>query len=95
MFGMGPEVGMQILVSRGGHCDDATKPRRRLIEDEGFSGRVANGAAIFFDEQDSGREIPFVFRLNSDGGLDATGGDQGQCVGDGVHGAAPSGLGER
>ena len=95
MFGVGLEVGTQILAGRGGHSDHATKPRRRLIEDERLPGRVADGAATFFNEQDSGCEIPFVLRLDGQGGLDATCGDQGQCIGDGVHGAAPSGLGER
>src|SRR5437867_10821347 len=95
MFGVGLEVGTQVLVGRGGHSDDATKPRRRLIEDEGLPGRVADGATTFLAEQDSGREIPFVYRLAGEGCLNATCGDQGQCIGDGVHGAAPSGLGER
>jgi hypothetical protein len=55
MFGVGLEVATQILAGRGGHSDHATKPRSRLIEDEGLSGRVADGAATFFNEQDSGR----------------------------------------
>ena len=94
MVGVELEVGTQILIGCGGHSDDAMKPWRRLIEGEGLPGRITDGAATFFDEQDSCREIPLVFRLDGQDGLDATGGDQGQCVGDGVHGAAPSGFGE-
>ncbi len=94
-FGVSLEVGAQVLIGCGGHCDDTMKLRYRLIEGEGFPGRVADDAATFFDEQDTGREIPFVFRFDGQGGLDAAGSNQGQCVGDGIHGAAPSGLGKR
>ena len=55
MLGMALEVGSQVLVGRGGHSDDAAKPRCLLIEDEGLPGRVADGAATFCNEQDSGR----------------------------------------
>ena len=47
MFGVGLEIGMQVLVGRGGHSDDATKPRCRLIEDEGLPGSVADGSRHF------------------------------------------------
>jgi hypothetical protein len=75
MFGVELEVGTQILVGRGGHSDDAMKPWCRLIEGEGLPGRITDGAATFFDEQDSGRKIPLVFRLDGQDGLDSTGGD--------------------
>ena len=92
---MGPEFGTQTFVGRGGDSDDTMKHRCPLIEDERFPGSVADRASAFFDEQDSGREIPFVLRLDGEGSLDTTGCDQGQCIGDGVHRAAPSGFGER
>lgn len=94
MFGVGLEVGVEAFVSCGGDSDDAAKLGCRLIEDEGFPVRITDDAAAFFDEQDSGCEIPFVFRFNGQGGLDAAGGHQGQCVGDGIHGAALSGPGK-
>jgi hypothetical protein len=64
MFSVGVEVGVQVLVGRGSHSDDAMKSRCRLIEGKGLPGRVADGAFTFFDKQDSGREIPFVLRLD-------------------------------
>ena len=94
MFGVDLKVGAQVLVGRGGHSNDTTKPRCRLIEGEGFPGRITDGPATFIDEQDSGREVPLVFRLDGQDGLDTTGSDQGQCIGDGVHGAALSDLGK-
>src|SRR5580765_1599477 len=94
MFGVELKAGAQVLVGRGGYSNDTMKPRCRLIEGEGFPGRITDGAATFIDEQDSGREIPLVFRLDGQDGLDTTGSDQGKCIGDGVHGAALSGLGE-
>ena len=77
MFGVEPKVGAQVLVGRGSHGNDTTKRRCWLIEGEGFPGRITDGAATFFDEQDSGREIPLVFRLDGQDGLDTTGRDQG------------------
>lgn len=94
MFGVGLEVGAQIFVGCGRHSYDAMKHRYGLIEGEWLPGRVADGAATFFDEQDSGREIPFILRLYRQDGLDTTCGNQGQRVGDRVHGAALSGLGK-
>jgi len=35
--------------------------------------RVADGAGAFFDEQDSGCEIPFVLRLDGEGSPDTIG----------------------
>jgi len=93
-FSVGLEVGVQTPVGCGGYSDNATKCRCRLIEGKRFPARIADGAAALFDEQDSGREIPFVFRLDRQGGLDTACSDQGQCIGDGVHGATPSGLGK-
>ena len=95
MFCMGLEFGPQPFVGSGGDSDDTMKHRCRLIEDEGLPSRVADRASAFFDEQDSGREIPFVLRLDGEGSLETTGCDQSQCIGDGVHRAALSGLGER
>ena len=85
---------MQVLVGGGGHSNGAMKSRCWLIEGEGFPGRITDGAAAFFDEQDSGCEIPFVFRLDGQDGLDTAGRHQGERIGDGVHGAASSGRGE-
>src|SRR6185295_14202487 len=95
MFGMGLELGPHVLVGRSGDSDDTTKNRYRLIEDERLPDCVVHGAATFFDEQDSSGEIPLVLRLDGEGSLNTTGCDQGQCIGDGVHGTASSGLGER
>ena len=66
---------MQALIGCGSHSNDTAKSRYRLIEGEGFPLRVADGAAAFFDEQDSGRKIPLVLRLDGEGSLDATCGD--------------------
>ena len=95
LFSMGLKLGTQVLVGCGCDSDDAEKSRRGLVEDEGFSVCIADGAAAFLDKEDSRCEVPLVFRLNGESGLDAAGGNQSQCVGDGVHGAASSGLGER
>jgi len=38
-----------------------------------FPIRVADGAGAFFDEQDSGCEIPFVLRLDGEGSPDTIG----------------------
>jgi hypothetical protein len=72
MFGVALKADTQVFVGHGGHSDDATKPRCRLIEGEGFPGCIADGASAFFDEQDSGCEIPLIFRLDSQDGLDTT-----------------------
>jgi hypothetical protein len=75
MYSVGLQLGAQVLIGPGGHSDHATKPWSRLIEDEGLSGPVADRATTFFDEQDTGSHIPFVFRLDGEGGLDATSGN--------------------
>lgn len=89
---MSLEGGVQVLI---GGSDGSPKPRRRLIEDKGFSVRVGDAPATFFDEQDSRREIPFIEWLDGQGSLDAARSNQGQRIGDGVHGTAPTGLGKR
>src|ERR1051326_5672745 len=94
MFSMGLELSSQILAGCRGHGDDATKRWCRLIEDEGLPGPVADRAPALLYEQDSGCEIPFVLRFDGEGSLDTTGCDQSQCIGDRVHGATRSGLGE-
>jgi hypothetical protein len=77
VFGVDLKVGAQVLVGRGSHSNDTMRHWCRLIEGEGFPGRITDSAATFFDEQDSGREIPLVFRLDGQDGLDTTGSDEG------------------
>jgi hypothetical protein len=45
--GVSLEGGVQVLI---GGSDGSPKPRCRLIEDKGFSVRVGDAAATFFDE---------------------------------------------
>ncbi len=48
----------------------ARECRQGLVEDEGFPCSVADRSAAFFDKQDSGRHIPFMFWIEGEGGLD-------------------------
>ena len=89
---MSLEGGVQVLI---GGSDGSPKPRCRLIEDKGFSVRVGDAAATFFDEEDSRCEVPFIEWLDGQGCSDSAGSDQGQRIGDGMHGTAPTGLGKR
>ena len=50
MFGMGPQVDMQVLVGSGSDSDDAMKSWYRLIEDDRLPGGIVDDAAAFFNE---------------------------------------------
>ena len=80
-IGLRLEEWTQSAISRG-DGDHAMKPRRRLIERQWLAGGIGNSSSAFFDQEETGGQVPFIFRFDGECGRDPSCSNQGHRVRD-------------